>query len=137
MKNISISQNEYDRIKFYTFQNILVMAMICLTSVSSLQAQEPQYTKPSWWFGAAAGANLNFYRGSTQQMNADFTSPTAFHNGFGAGLFLAPNIEYHKADSRFGFMVQAGYDNRYGKFNQVITPCDCPADLKTKYDPMA
>jgi hypothetical protein len=27
-------------------------------------------------------------------------------------------------------MLQAGYDNRKGKFDQVITACDCPADLK-------
>ena len=28
-------------------------------------------------------------------------------------------------------MLQAGYDSRKGKFDQVITPCDCPADLST------
>jgi hypothetical protein len=30
----------------------------------------------------AGGANFNFYRGSTQQMNASFTSPKTFHDGF-------------------------------------------------------
>ena len=26
-------------------------------------------------------------------------------------------------------MLQAGYDSRKGKFDQIITPCNCPADL--------
>lgn len=111
---------------------ILLIALVLLSSLTSVQSQETQYSKPKWWFGAAVGSNLNFYRGSTQQLNADFTSPTAFHNGFGAGLYLAPTIEYHATNSRFGFMLQAGYDNKSGKFNQVITPCDCPADLNAK-----
>ncbi len=110
----------------------IIIALVLAFGVSSVKAQETPYSKPSWWFGAAAGTNFNFYRGSTQQLNVDFTSPTAFHNGFGVGLYLAPVLEYHPADSRFGFMLQAGYDSRSGKFNQVTTPCDCPADLNTK-----
>jgi len=110
----------------------IIIALVLAFGVGSVQAQETTYSKPSWWFGAAAGTNFNFYRGSTQQLNVDFTSPTAFHNGFGAGLYLAPVLEYHPADSRFGFMLQAGYDSRSGKFNQVTTPCDCPVDLNTK-----
>lgn len=135
MKNKTISQTESHTVTFITnttVKNIILVALIWLCSLSAIQAQELQYTKPSWWFGATAGANLNFYRGSTQQMNADFTAPTTFHNGFGTGLFIAPTIEYHPANTRFGFILQAGYDGRKGKFNQVTTPCDCPADLKTK-----
>ena len=135
MKNKTIFQTKSHPVRFITNQaikNTMLIALVWLCTVSSVQAQDVQYTKPSWWFGAAAGANLNFYRGSNQQLNTDFRSPTAFHNGFGAGLYLAADIEYHRADSRFGFMLQAGYDSRDGKFNQVITPCDCPADLKAK-----
>lgn len=135
MKNKTISQKESHALTLITnptIKNIMLIALVCLCSLSAIQAQEVQYTKPSWWFGAAAGVNLNFYRGSTQQMNADFRTPTAFHNGFGAGLYAAPTIEFHPANSAFGFILQAGYDSRNGKFNQVITPCDCPADLKTK-----
>lgn len=135
MKNKTISQTESIAVTFITnptIKKIMLIALVWLCSFPAIQAQAVQYTKPSWWFGAAAGTNLNFYRGSTQQMNTDFTAPTAFHNGFGAGLFIAPTIEYHPANSKFGFMLQAGYDSRNGKFNQVITPCDCPADLKTK-----
>ena len=113
-------------------KNFILTVSLCLTTLTSMQAQEVQYSNPSWWFGAAAGANFNFYRGSTQTLNANFTAPTAFHDGFGAGLYLAPLLEYHRPNSAWGFMFQAGYDSRKGKFDQVMTPCDCPADLSTK-----
>jgi len=99
--------------------------------LSTVQAQD-QYTKPSWWFGAAAGANFNFYRGSTQELNLDVIVPTAFHDGSGVGLYLAPLLEFHKPDKMLGFMLQIGYDSRKGSFDQVITACNCPADLWTK-----
>ena len=112
--------------------SLVFIALLGLSNQMSAQAQEIQYTKPSWWFGVAGGANFNFYRGSTQQLTADFTPPTAFHNGDGVGLFLAPLLEFHRPESRWGFMFQAGYDSRKGSFNEVITPCNCPADLTTK-----
>ena len=110
----------------------ILSALLSVTTLTSLHAQEVQYSNPSWWFGAAAGANFNFYRGSTQVLNENFTPPTAFHDGFGAGLYLAPLVEFHRPNSYVGFMFQAGYDSRRGKFDQVITPCNCPADLSTK-----
>ena len=116
-----------------TIKSAAIIALSWLSFQTSVQAQETlevKYTKPSWYFGVAGGANFNFYRGSTQQMNANFTSPKTFHDGFGTGLFIAPLLEYRPADSRWGIMLQAGYDNRKGKFDQVITACDCPADLK-------
>lgn len=113
-------------------KSFILTALVCLTTQTSVQAQEIQYSNPSWWFGAAAGANFNFYRGSTQVINENFSPPTAFHDGFGAGLYLAPLLEYHRPDSYLGFMFQAGYDSRRGKFDEVITPCNCPADLSTK-----
>ena len=131
MKNNTIATFSTQRTSANKFKLILI-ALVMFLGLTSVNAQDTKYSKPKWWFGAAAGANFNFYRGSTQQLNADFTSPTAFHNGFGAGLYLAPAIEYHVPNSRFGFMLQAGYDNKSGKFKQVITPCNCPADLNTK-----
>ncbi|QBZ98116.1 OmpA family protein [Flavobacterium sangjuense] len=131
MKNNNLTPMTAQNIEVSNYKTIL-FSLVLLCGLTSAYAQETQYSKPKWWFGAAAGTNFNFYRGSTQQLNADFTSPTAFHNGFGIELYLAPTIEYHAPNSRFGFMLQAGYDDRSGKFNQVITPCDCPADLKTK-----
>ncbi|WP_159519014.1 OmpA family protein [Sunxiuqinia indica] len=106
-----------------------------LTAVQSpLQAQETQeakFTKPSWWFGAAGGANFNFHEGTTQQLTDAFMVPTAFHDGQGIGLFVAPLIEFHRPKTMLGFMLQAGYDNRKGSWDQVTTPCNCPADLET------
>ncbi|WP_413998532.1 outer membrane beta-barrel protein [Flavobacterium sp. W1B] len=117
-----------------TIKSVAIIALSLLSFQTAVNAQETQvvkYTKPSWFFGAAAGANFNFYRGSTQQMNASFTSPTAFHDGFGGGLFIAPLLEFHRPDSKWGFMFQTGYDSRKASFDQVVTPCNCPADLKT------
>ena len=113
------------------FKSLILSAFI-ITGIQtiSLQAQDVQYTRPSWWFGAAAGANFNYYQGSTQEINSNLIVPTAFHDGKGVGLYLAPLLEYHKPDSRLGFMLQAGYDNRKGTFDQVISPCNCPEDLK-------
>lgn len=113
-------------------KSLIFIALLGLSNPTTIQAQEIQYAKPSWWFGVAGGANFNFYRGSTQHLNTDFTPPTAFHNGDGVGLFLAPLLEFHRPESRWGFMFQAGYDSRKGSFNEVITPCNCPADLTTK-----
>ena len=112
-------------------KSILLIALVWFNVQTPIQAQEVSYTKPSWWFGVAGGANFNFYRGSTNQLNSDFTPPVTFHDGKGVGLFIAPLMEFHRPDTRWGFMLQAGYDNRKAKFDQVMTACDCPADLKT------
>ncbi len=110
----------------------LIAGAFILTGIqSSLQAQDTQYTRPSWWFGVAGGANFNFYQGSTHQLTTDFAPPVTFHDGQGVGLYVAPLLEFHRPDSRLGFMLQAGYDNRQGKFDQVKSPCNCPADLET------
>lgn len=111
----------------------LILSLLLLAGLQmTLSAQDYQYSKPSWWFGGALGANFNYYRGTTQQLNADLTVPSAFHKGSGVGLYLAPLMEYHNPDKMFGFMFQAGYDSRRGSFKQVVTPCNCPADLFTK-----
>ncbi len=110
----------------------LIGSVLILTGIqSSLQAQEVQYTKPSWYFGVAGGANFNFYRGTTQQLTTGFTVPSAFYDGNGVGLYVAPLIEFHRPDTRLGFIFQAGYDSRKGAFKKVTSPCNCPEDLKT------
>lgn len=115
-------------------KSLLLVSLTWLSVQTPVQAQETQaikYTKPSWFFGVAGGANFNFYEGSTHQLNAGFAPPATFHEGDGVGLFIAPLLEYRPADSRWGFMLQAGYDSRKGAFDQVKTACDCPADLST------
>lgn len=114
-----------------TLKSILLVALVWFNIQTPVQAQEVQYTKPSWWFGVAGGANFNFYEGSTHQLSSDFTPPVTFHEGDGIGLFVAPLIEYYRPETRWGFMLQAGYDNRKATFDQVDSACDCPADLKT------
>ncbi|SFF39398.1 OmpA family protein [Flavobacterium xueshanense] len=117
-----------------TVKGAAIIALSWLSLQTTVQAQEAQvikYAKPSWYFGVAGGVNANFYRGSTNQLNAAFTPPATFHDGDGAGLFIAPLLEYRPATSRWGVMLQAGYDSRKGTFDQVLTACDCPADLST------
>ncbi|MGQ7944282.1 OmpA family protein [Flavobacterium sp. WC2509] len=112
--------------------SLFLLTLFCLSGQTVLQAQEVNYTKPSWYFGVAAATNYSFYRGSTHQLNSSLTPPVTFHNGEGAGLYLAPLIEFYKPNTRFGFMFQAGYDSRKGSFDQKTSPCNCPADLSTK-----
>ena len=111
-------------------KSIIVCTFILTGIQTSLQAQ--QYSKPSWYFGVAGGANVNFFRGSTRQLNADLTVPTAFHDGRGVGIYAAPLIEFRPANSVLGIMLQGGYDSRKGKFKQVTTVCNCPANLSTE-----
>jgi outer membrane protein OmpA-like peptidoglycan-associated protein len=113
---------------------ILIYSALLLTAIVLVlpaKAQEAQYTKPSLWMGAAVGANFNYYRGTTQELNPDLTVPAAFRHGNGIGLYLAPVIEYYRPETRLGVMLQIGYDSRKGSFNDILTPCDCPAELST------
>jgi len=107
---------------------VVLMNFYCL----ALAQKDTLYTRTSWRFGLAAAANFNFFDGSTQQLNADKIAPVAFHKGFGVGLFVAPMLEFQKPNSVFGFMLQAGYDGRQGKFKEVFSPCNCPRDLTAK-----
>ncbi len=118
------------RYSFYKLLSKSCMLML-LISAGIPSTTQAQYKQASWWFGVAGGANYNMYRGSTQELNAGLTVPTAFHDGSGVGLFIGPVIEYHRAHSLFGFMLQSGYDGRRAEYKQVTTPCNCPADLTT------
>ncbi len=112
-------------------KGFIIGALIMTVTHTPLQAQDT-YTRPSWWFGVAGGANLNYYQGTTQVLNADITVPAAFRHGNGLGLYLGPLLEYHRPDSRWGFMLQAGYDGRMGEWDEITKPCDnCPVNLDT------
>ena len=108
----------------------LIVGAFILTGIQS-SAQAQQYSKPSWYFGVVGAANVNFFDGSTRQLNAQFTSPATFHKGRGIGMYVGGLIQYRPATSVLGFMLQGGYDSRRGKFEQQTTACNCPADLKT------
>jgi outer membrane protein OmpA-like peptidoglycan-associated protein len=112
------------------FKVLIISTLILAGIQSATMAQTGQYSRPSWLFGAALGANINFHEGSSQMLNSDLTLLNAFHNGKGIGLYVAPLLEYHRPDTRLGFMLQVGYDNRKGKFEQIVTSCNCPGDLK-------
>jgi hypothetical protein len=105
-----------------------ILGVLFLACTQPLLSQVPKH---SWWFGVTAGANLNFFRGSTQELNSGLISPVAFQNGHGAGLYSASLAEFHIPNSAWGIMLQAGYDSRKGSYDEEIAPCDCSVDLST------
>ncbi|MBK8568176.1 MAG: outer membrane beta-barrel protein [Saprospiraceae bacterium] len=122
-----ISAKKAPRKPWLSIIGIFILSINCLLA----QAQEPLYAVPSWWFGVASGANFNLHNGTNQQLNKAYATPVAFGKGDGIGLYLAPLLEYHNPYSRWGFMLQAGFDNRQGTFEEVVSSCNCPADLNT------
>ncbi len=116
-------------IKSLLMKTLIVSAFI-ITGIQT-KAQTQLYSNPSWYFGVVGAANVNFFDGSTRQLNAQFTSPATFHKGTGVGLYAGGLIQYRPANSVLGFMLQGGYDSRRGKFDQQTTACNCPADLET------
>ena len=118
MKNntLLIDSHQTERITRFYLQTLLAITFFLLTCLSTLQAQEnATYSKPSWYFGVAGGSNFNFYRGSTNMLTTNFTPPATFHNGYGAGLFIAPSIEYYRPNTRLGFIFQ-GLPERSTRF---------------------
>ena len=118
-----------NKIKSLLTKTLIISAFIITGMLTKVQAQ--QYSKPSWYFGVVGAANVNFFDGSTRQLNAEFTSPATFHKGRGVGVYAGGLIQYRPAKSVLGFMLQGGYDSRRGKFEQQTTACNCPADLST------
>jgi outer membrane protein OmpA-like peptidoglycan-associated protein len=99
------------------------------TDADSTQAME--WVAPVWWFGLAGAANLNFYQGTTQQLNGSLTSPAPFHKGFGAGLYVAPVLEY-RPHPVWGGILQLAYDDRRGAFDDIVCPCGEIATLSAR-----
>jgi outer membrane protein OmpA-like peptidoglycan-associated protein len=100
--------------------------MIC--AHATILAQETQRARPTWWFGGAGAANLNFYGGTTQMLNSELTTPAAFHRGFGAGWYVAALLEYRPTPI-WGGILHVAYDERRGAFNDV--PCPCCDEVTT------
>lgn len=134
MNSKSIFNSKTTRMCFnnISFKSIILSTLILTGTLTPLKAQEVQYTKPSFWIGAAAGANLNFYNGSTQTLNSNLVAPVVFQKGFGVGLYAAPLVEFYRPGSMWGVMLQSGYDGRSGKFERANSPCNCPRDLSAR-----
>jgi outer membrane protein OmpA-like peptidoglycan-associated protein len=113
-----------------TKQKASLLFLGIILAGSTIEAQQVKRTEPIWWFGESAAANLNYYRGTTQMLNGDVTVPTAFHKGAGVKPYFSLLTEY-RPNKKWGGILNIAYDNRGGKFDDVVAPCNCPADLKT------
>ena len=118
------------RFMSFWLKRILFSSLILICFYATILAQESQRAQPTWWFGGAGGVNLNFYGGTTQILNSSLTTPTAFHKGFGGGWYLAGLLEY-RHDPVWGGILQVGYDDRRGSFNETPCPCGELSDLST------
>ncbi|MEX2403970.1 MAG: OmpA family protein [Balneolales bacterium] len=122
-----LSRSLYNLMAFFC-----ISAVILTTIQAPAYAQEAEYERPAWKFGLTGAGNFNFYQGTTQDLAPGAFAPQAFNHGNGLGLYVGPMIEYRRPNSVLGFMLQAGYDSRRGTWDQVMTPCNCPADLSTE-----
>ena len=112
------------------FRKLIFVLLMLAGMASTLSAQEVQRTQPKFWVGFSGGANYNMYTGTTQVLNSSLIAPAAFHDGKGIGGFGSLLLEYRPVQV-VGLMLNVGYDNRGGTFDQVESPCNCPEDLKT------
>jgi outer membrane protein OmpA-like peptidoglycan-associated protein len=113
----------------YIFKRNSMLLLLGFAAVTA-QAQPVQRVQPKWWFGQSVGANFNTYRGTTQKLNSSVYVPTAFHKGDGIKPYVSLLAEYRR-NKVFGFMLNVAYDGRGGKFDEVMAPCNCPANLTT------
>lgn len=112
-------------------KRILFSSMIMISAHGVIPAQEIQRAQPVWWFGVSGAANFNFYYGSTKMLSPAVLTYGTFHRGFGVGFYGALLMEY-RPDPVWGGILQVGYDDRRGEFNDIISPCNgCPAMLST------
>ncbi len=112
------------------YSKTVFMLFGLLISFTAILAQTEKRVQPKWWFGYSVAANINQYNGTTQMLNAATTVPTAFHKGKSVRPYASFLLEY-RPNKVVGFMLNLAYDNRSARFNQVMAPCNCPADLST------
>jgi outer membrane protein OmpA-like peptidoglycan-associated protein len=123
-------------LQHHTTKKISTILLLLFLAGITGQAQTVTRNRPVWWFGQSAAANINQYRGTTQMLNQSLTVPTAFHKGDGVRPYLSLLTEYRKSKV-FGLMLNVAWDNRGGNFDEVIAPCNCPANLSTKISYLA
>ncbi|MEO8173233.1 MAG: OmpA family protein [Sediminibacterium sp.] len=105
------------------------ISIVFLVLIFAGIAGHAQRVKPSWWFGVSGAANFNTFRGTTQVLNSNLTVPAAFHKGQGIKPYASVLTEVR--GKVWGGMLNVAYDNRGGKFDEVMAPCNCPANLTT------
>ena len=109
----------------------LILMMLVFGGITAqAQTQTQKRVQPIWWFGESGAANVNFYRGTTQMVNSNTSVPSAFHKGNSVKPYASLLTEY-RPNKTWGGMLNVAYDNRGGKFDEVMAPCNCPAVLST------
>ena len=111
-------------------QKIAFLFLGLFFATISVNAQQEKRVQPKWWFGLSGAANFNTYQGTTQSLTSYLSVPTAFHKGSGVKPYGSFLMEY-RPGKVWGGILNLAFDNRGGKFNQVLAPCNCPADLST------
>ncbi len=101
--------------------SVFIGALIFTGIQIPVQAQNSMFERSSWWFGPAGGANFNLYHGSTQAVNSGLSISANFQNTKEMEPFAFPVLEFHRPDTRLGFILNVGYDNRSGSFNPTFT----------------
>ena len=94
------------------------------------KTQNVRSSQPVWWFGGSVAANFNNFRGTTQMLNETLMVPTAFHKGNGVRPYISLLTEY-RPNKVWGGMLNVAFDNRGGKFDGVMAPCNCAMTLST------
>ncbi|MBA4407841.1 MAG: flagellar motor protein MotB [Odoribacter sp.] len=123
MKSIINYQNGFCLERFYSLiiKSLFIGTLVFAGIQSSVLAQDSMFKKSSWWLGTSGGANLNLYHGSTQVVNSGLTISAAYQNRKGIGLFAFPVLEFHRPDSKLGFILNAGYESRRGSFDEAFS----------------
>lgn len=115
----------------YISKQKLAIQLLCFVFLSiGAEAQSINRSSPKWWFGISGAANMNYYRGNTQVLNAEWTTPATFHKGQSVRPYASVLSEY-RINRYWGIMLNAAFDNRGGKFDEKIAACDCPTNLST------
>jgi outer membrane protein OmpA-like peptidoglycan-associated protein len=107
----------------------IIFSILLLAGLTG-NTQEVKSSQPVWWFGGSVAANFNYFRGTTQMLSEDLTVPTAFHKGNGVRPYLSLLTEY-RPNKVWGGMLNVAFDNRGGKFDGEVAPCNCAMTLST------
>jgi outer membrane protein OmpA-like peptidoglycan-associated protein len=111
-------------------QKFALLFLSLMIAATAGNAQKIKRAQPKWWFGESGAANFNTYRGTSQMLNSNLMVPAAFHKGDGVKPYASLLTEY-RPNKVVGGMLNVAYDNRGGKFDSVVAPCNCGANLST------